>query len=215
MPEVSAPEETFSPTNTPSGGTKPFGVSWSTIIISTVVAALLLGGALALYKVGKKPSEQTVPSTNQSSPSAKQASPSAQKGETEDWKLYPGVGFTFKYPSKWKHEVATHGNILFTDESKIIINLDINSFEGKTYSEYVSKVIKDLSYPDIEAPRREQTTVDGKQTTKVVYKTPYPDDGVKIAILIDKNGKEALYLEISEKDLPLVDKILSTFKFLD
>src|SRR3990172_11634329 len=87
MPEVSAPEETFSPTSVTSGGSKPFGINWSTIIISTVVAALLLGGAFALYKVGTKPFEQATTDTKQSSPSAKQASPSAQKDETFDSSL--------------------------------------------------------------------------------------------------------------------------------
>jgi len=114
MPEVSAPEETFSPTNAPAGGSKPFGVNWSTIIISTVVAAILLGGALALYKVGTKPFEQATPYTKQSSPSAKQA-------ETADWKTYTNkdLNFSVKYPSDWT--VDPKAKLSATDSEGIII----------------------------------------------------------------------------------------------
>ena len=203
MPElnVSGPQQP-----TAAVATTKNRINWKNILLGIIIGAILVGIIAITFWYFTRPKESEtspVTTTKTSTSSAKPATTSAQKDETADWKVYKDKSFTFKYPQDVKQEVGTHGNILLTSGDKIMVNIALVSFENG-YSEYVK------NYSGL--TKGVELTVDDHQATQISYEEPLPQFGV--AIVINKNGREGVQLNLKESDLPTVKKMLSTFKFL-
>ena len=204
------------------------------LVVGAIVLAIGIGGAyfitnFVLTDATPAPSVET----KKTSPSATTATPLAQKAETAGWKTYTNkeLGFSIMHPADWLFRYITEmyeGNSVkvlviespdfqLNDESNFVG--DVGARAGVTLDGEKDKNIKLLSYANQhdsccdfkEINLGKNEVVKGEATNEDSFFVDYYiSDGSKVVFIsVRTNVQQKFQL------IPVVDKIISTFKFLD
>jgi hypothetical protein len=215
-------------------------LNWKNVLIGVLIGSILVGGGVGLlcYLLFQpKSSEPTVTTPKKATSSAKKATPSAQKDETAGWKTFTSTkfGFKVKYPSEWKiaREIDKGANIFSQEELSGGLFIEVyisDDYNQKEYQKVETISVGQSSKFDAGIPgtnlqdtytRLEDTTVDGYKAVRYKKEPGFGDaDNPKTYnAIIGKSGKlyllrNKLYEQSFDEGIKLLDKILSTFKFL-
>lgn len=204
--------------------------------VAIIIIALGMIGYLLVDKLFLGESATAVPNIEitEKSPTTKVATPSAQKDETADWETYSSkkLKYEFRHPKDWeaksmeeKYGGAPAPVIELTspdynlDGFGYLISGTIVKFgststkpSNKSLLEY-AKQNDTSSFKEVSLGTNQvvvEELVQSVNNKEVIYLTYYVSDGQKV-VLIDTH----FFSSNTNKFQPLVESIVSTFRFLD
>ena len=199
------------------------GTNWKkiglTVLIILVVTGLI-GGAYWYY-VSNKTSDDSdltgpIPkvTTKKATESAKKATSSAEKDGTVGWKTFTSTAFKYsiKYPSNWSLSKKSG----FIDEAKTtpFENVHLSSV-GESKSSLAIRGNFQSSWcssPDTtKLCKEEESTLAGVKVKKWIY----IDTETEVYLFQLENDSNIVMMTTPAGNKGLIDKILSTFKFLN
>lgn len=210
-------------------------------IILIVTIAIVAGVWYYVESQGGNKTPETQNDVKVSTQTAKTATKSAEKDETADWKTFTSTkwGFKVKYPKDWAiaNDTETGATLVSVaelggDTPQIRIGFSFAEIAGITTS-YNAVTSYEINKPTKVKPeyqvadeidtyiRLEDTTIDSYKAVRTKLDLGYKDlDSSDTYIVFIVKGNRIYQVGISgginiDEKVKLLDRILSTFKFLD
>jgi hypothetical protein len=194
-------------------------LNWKKILTGVLIVAVLIGlGALVFLLLQRGSTTTTQVTTSKtSSPSAKTPTPSTEEDETADWKTYENkeYGYSLKYPKDWYESTETK---VVSEENNIVYHFYAVAKDKNQTSEVTDQVIV-VRY--LEGDPCAMMEIKKSDVTVSGYKGQrsdcYEGGQIKVITLSFPNTDKETWFVVAyvNEELELIEKILSTVKFLD
>jgi len=199
----------------------PLRINWRNVVFGAIIGLLIVAIGVFAFSY-YTPNATPVPSVEikKGTPSAKTATQSAtpptKKDETANWKTFTSKNFnyTIKYPANWSRTIDS-GEYKPNMPNKgtyesVGLNIDLNASDraGPGIVIMANSATDWCGGPNPPYCKSTEINLAGKNATESTYLKSKNR-------VIDINSENIVIFVYVENDEDLVDKVLSTFKFLD